>query len=1008
MAVTTLNPTRNFAVARLGAILAKSATTLTVSSGTGSKFPPSSEGQFRLVIWDAGTYDDPADDPNVEMVNCTSHTSGADTFTITRAQDSTSDVAHGTTSKVMRALTEKDWLDIDANLSGGGAVSSVFGRTGAVVAVTNDYTWAQVNKATSSIADITTKSHAILSALDYASASHTGFEPTVTKGNLTAGSSKISIGGTGTGAVIGAGASVDVVEANLTLSSIGGAVTDAQVPNTITLDNITQITTRSHTSLSDIGTNTHATIDSYLDQSVKIAATPTFAGLNSTSNIVLNNTYGYKIKDGAGTARGGIAGDAGNDLNIGDSSGGWDKIAFFPGAAEGAYITTFFGIPKPNILTTSTDGLVLENTTDSTAVNTVQMSPRLRFHGEAWLTGGTPANNTSDWIIENILTSGNPIISRLTISYSDNGGAYTKIGYFGYSGNIFGIGANVLLANTTGNNNFAFGDYVLDANTTGSYNFAGLYLALSGNTTGSNNIAIGQSSLTLNTSGSYNIAFGDTALGANTTGTHNFAVGQRALDANTIGTNNCAIGNDALTDNTTGNYNFAVGFNALGNNTTSSDNIAIGQNALLENTTGTWNCAFGWDTLRENTTGNYNVGVGVDANRDNTTGSNNTAVGVGAGIGTITAVRSNNCFFGFNSAYNISTGSNNICIGYQAANNLTTGSNNLIIGYDIDAPSATASNQLSIGNIIFATGVDGTGTTISTGGVSLGATSPAATAILDLTSTTKGFLAPRMTTAQRNAISSPATGIVLYNTSNNVYEFKDSERWQRINTHTSRVPGLFSTEFLSTATVPSYIWGSSAALSSGTATYLEGSFAHPGQGRFAAAALTANSGWLIRMAMTGNNSSLLLGGEEESTFIFSLPASNASTIIMLGFGDQSGAAEFVDGVYFRIDNLTLIGKTSNNSTRSSTTGSITLTTATWYRATLQLNADATQVTFYLYDSSGNEIAWSGGTNTLTTNIPTTRSTGHGMKTYNTDGTRVSATDLIDMDYMDFNLNKICR
>ncbi|MCK5563705.1 MAG: hypothetical protein KAJ07_00525 [Planctomycetes bacterium] len=43
-----------------------------------------------------------------------------------------------------------------------GAVGSVFGRTGSVVAVTGDYTWAQINKSTSSIADITTRSHALL------------------------------------------------------------------------------------------------------------------------------------------------------------------------------------------------------------------------------------------------------------------------------------------------------------------------------------------------------------------------------------------------------------------------------------------------------------------------------------------------------------------------------------------------------------------------------------------------------------------------------------------------------------------------------------------------------------------------------------------------------------------------------------------------------------------------------------------------------------------------------
>ena len=55
-----------------------------------------------------------------------------------------------------------------------------------------------------------------------------------------------------------------VIQAGLTLSNLSGSVTDAQVPNTITLDNITQITTRSHADLSSIGSNTHAQIDSHI------------------------------------------------------------------------------------------------------------------------------------------------------------------------------------------------------------------------------------------------------------------------------------------------------------------------------------------------------------------------------------------------------------------------------------------------------------------------------------------------------------------------------------------------------------------------------------------------------------------------------------------------------------------------------------------------------------------------------------------------------------------------
>jgi hypothetical protein len=46
----------------------------------------------------------------------------------------------------------------NTTITGGSSVTSVFGRTGVVVAATNDYTWAQINKTTSSFADITTRS----------------------------------------------------------------------------------------------------------------------------------------------------------------------------------------------------------------------------------------------------------------------------------------------------------------------------------------------------------------------------------------------------------------------------------------------------------------------------------------------------------------------------------------------------------------------------------------------------------------------------------------------------------------------------------------------------------------------------------------------------------------------------------------------------------------------------------------------------------------------------------
>ena len=46
----------------------------------------------------------------------------------------------------------------------------------------------------------------------------------------------------------------------------------------------------------------------------------------------------------------------------------------------------------------------------------------------------------------------------------------------------------------------------------------------------------------------------------------------------------------------------------------------------------------------------------------------------------------------------------------------------------------------------------------------MGTTSPNTSAVLDLTSTTKGILIPRMTAAQRTAIATPATGLLVYQT----------------------------------------------------------------------------------------------------------------------------------------------------------------------------------------------------------------------------------------------------
>ena len=64
-------------------------------------------------------------------------------------------------------------------------------------------------------------------------------------------------------------------------------------------------------------------------------------------------------------------------------------------------------------------------------------------------------------------------------------------------------------------------------------------------------------------------------------------------------------------------------------------------------------------------------------------------------------------------------------------------------------------------------------------GISSTSITPDATSILELRSTTLGFLAPRMTTTQRDAITTPATGLLIYNTTTNQFNFY-SASWQVI------------------------------------------------------------------------------------------------------------------------------------------------------------------------------------------------------------------------------------
>ena len=58
--------------------------------------------------------------------------------------------------------------------------------------------------------------------------------------------------------------------------------------------------------------------------------------------------------------------------------------------------------------------------------------------------------------------------------------------------------------------------------------------------------------------------------------------------------------------------------------------------------------------------------------------------------------------------------------------------------------------------------------------------SPENTAVLDVKSTGKGMLVPRLTTAQRTAISSPATGLLVFDTDKQSFYFNGAKGWTEL------------------------------------------------------------------------------------------------------------------------------------------------------------------------------------------------------------------------------------
>ncbi|MFT5831954.1 MAG: hypothetical protein ACI9SY_000332, partial [Candidatus Paceibacteria bacterium] len=311
-----------------------------------------------------------------------------------------------------------------------------------------------------------------------------------------------------------------------------------------------------------------------------------------------------------------------------------------------------------------------------------------------------------------------------------------------------------ILTNNFNSRSLALGEGAGNAfNDTGVYNTALGYQAGfdSGSTSVSDRLtAVGYQSAYQNTGD--NVTAQGYYSARQNTGDYVTASGYQSARLNTGG-NVTASGVQSAYQNSGGNVTAQGAYSASQNsgiNVTASGAFSAYQN------TGDNVTAVGYSSARQNTGANLTA-IGTDASRYRNA-PNSTIMGYRAGYGqpSTRATTSNNLILGYQSGFSIDTGAdNNILLGYQAADSLTTGANNIIIGYDVEAPSNTADNQLNIGNLIFGTGIDGVGTTLSSGNIGIGDSNP--TYKLEVSDSLSGYVARFINTNGGNT----ADGIII-------------------------------------------------------------------------------------------------------------------------------------------------------------------------------------------------------------------------------------------------------
>jgi hypothetical protein len=434
---------------------------------------------------------------------------------------------------------------------------------------------------------------------------------------------------------------------------------------------------------------------------------------------------------------------------------------------------------------------------------------------------GTGSNNTGlgiNALVFNTTGLSNTAIGSGSLLNNSTGNNNTANGSNTLTANTSGtfnvaIGSDSLLANLTGSNNTAIGTGAGSSITTGSNNT--IIGAYAGTTTLANNIVLSDGSanvrlfsnatgliginqavgtpsaqLDIHTTQTYGLAVNGTTtnnayLGFANAGTYKWRIGNRynaganSLDFYNVGTSTTALSFDVTNSNAVFNGTI-TGSSLIKSGGTSAQILAADGSVITAGT----NITISGGTIASSGGGSITlsaIGSTANANGATITGSALNLQPASASFGGVVTTGTqtfagNKTFSGIvagqvnDNIFGVSTSG-----GYALTLNTANGGNALkIIGRNntpfdeaaivftkFDGTTTQAFIQATNSNLVFSTSSEVMRIT-STNNLLVGTSTNIASAIIVASSTTKGFLPPVMTTTQKNAISSPATGLVVF------------------------------------------------------------------------------------------------------------------------------------------------------------------------------------------------------------------------------------------------------